>query len=103
MSNRFFKPPAHLIKQWPEVFEDLYMNAMPLFYLNTLTLKFNDGRIWEIDVKTQVSAAEDPNLITNKILDILEEYELEINDIHFDVDTDKLKKDVENKTRGLLG
>ena len=43
MPNPLFKPPRHLVKEWPEVFEDLYMNTMPVAYLDSVRLDFTDG------------------------------------------------------------
>ena len=97
MPKRLFRPPEHLIKQWPEVFEDMYMNTMPLFYLNTVQIKFKDGRVWEIDVKTQL-VDQDPDLVADKILDIFDEYGNEIENIDFNVDTEKLKRDITGST-----
>ena len=102
MPKRLFRPPDHLIKQWPEVFEDMYMNTMPLLYLNSVQIEFKDGRIWEIDVKTQLLNI-DADTVADKILDIFEEYNKEIQEINFDVDTDKLKQDISNQTKGMLG
>lgn len=101
MPNRLFRPPEHLIKQWPEVFEDMYMNTMPLFYLNYVRLEFKDGRIWEIDVKAQL-ATINPDIVADKILDMFEEYGSELKDINFDVDTEKLKKDIERSSRNIF-
>lgn len=102
MPKRLFRSPEHLVKQWPEVFEDMYMNTMPLLYLNFIRIVFNDGRIWEIDIKSQLTAA-DPGVVADKILDIFDEYSTEIKDIDFDIDTDQLKQDIVNKTKGMLG
>lgn len=101
MSKRLFRPPAHLIEQWPEVFEDMYMNTMPLFYLNFIRLHFKDGRIWEIDIKTQLLTIE-ADIIADKILDIFEEYNDDIEDVFFDVDTERLKKDIENSSKNIF-
>lgn len=102
MSKRLFRPPDHLIKQWPEVFDGMYMNTMPLYYLNNVRLEFKDGRIWEIDIKTQLITLE-ADIVANKILDMFEEYSDEIENVNFDVDTEKLKKDIKNQTKGILG
>jgi hypothetical protein len=99
--KRLFRPPEHLIKQWPEVFEDMYMNTMPLFYLNSVQIKFKDGRVWEIDVKTQL-VDQDPDLVADKILDIFDEYGNEIENIDFDVDTEKLKQDISSQTKDIF-
>ena len=101
MSKRLFRPPEHLIKQWPEVFEDMYMNTMPLFYLDSVRLEFKDGRIWEIDVKTQLLTI-DPDVVADKILDMFDEYSDELENVKFDVDTEKLKKDIKNSSRNIF-
>jgi hypothetical protein len=54
MPNPLFKPPRHLVKEWPEVFEDLYMNTMPVAYLEMVHLEFVNGRVWQIDIKEQM-------------------------------------------------
>lgn len=102
MSKRLFRPPEHLIQQWPEVFEGMYMNTMPLFYLNSLRLEFKDGRIWEIDIKVQLIVL-DAQIVADKILDMFDEYGQEIENIKFDIDTEKLKKDIKDQTKGMLG
>lgn len=102
MPKRLFRPPDYLVKQWPEVFEDMYMNTMPLLYLNSVQIKFKDGRIWEIDIKEQLLIF-DPDTVVDKILGMFEEYNQEIEDIDFDIDTEKLKQDIKDRTKGMLG
>lgn len=101
MPNPLFKPPRHLVKEWPEVFEDLYMNTMPVAYLEVVRLEFANGRVWEINVKEQLSAV-DPESIADKLLDTLLEYKEEIKKIDFKVDIDKLKKDIIDQTKSIL-
>lgn len=74
---------------------------MPLFYLNSVQIKFKDGRVWEIDVKTQL-VDQDPDLVADKILDIFDEYGNEIENIDFDVDTEKLKQDISSQTKDIF-
>ena len=52
MPNPLFRPPEKLIQEWPEVFEDMYMNTMPVAYLKSVRLEFDNGRIWEIDIQS---------------------------------------------------
>ena len=101
MSNPLFKPPRHLIKEWPEVFEDLYMNTMPVAYLDLIHLEFADGRVWEINIKDQLkdTDAED---IADRLLETLQEYKDEIKKIDFKVDVDRLKKDITSSTSDIL-
>jgi hypothetical protein len=101
MPNPFFRPPKHLIKEWPEVFEDLYMNTMPVAYLDFIYLEFANGRVWEIDVKDQLktSDAED---IADRLLETLQEYKDDIKNVDFKVDVSRLRKDIVDSTNDLF-
>ena len=101
MPNPLFKPPRYLVKEWPEVFEDLYMNTMPVAYLEAVHLEFADGRVWKIDIKDQLSQ-EDPETIAERLLETLTEYKEEIKKIDFKVDIDRLKKDIVDSTKGIF-
>jgi hypothetical protein len=101
MPNPLFRPPRHLVKEWPEVFEDLYMNTMPVAYLDTIHLEFADGRVWQIDIKDQLKE-EKPDAIADRLLDTLAEYKDEIKKIDFKVDIDRLKKDIGDSTKSIL-
>lgn len=96
-----FRPPAHLVKKWPEVFEDLHMDTMPVAYMNLIRFKFEDGRIWEIDINSEL-ASQHPEDLASSLIDMLEEYQHELVDIDFDIDVDRLKSDISDKTKDLL-
>jgi hypothetical protein len=101
MPNPLFKPPKNLVKEWPEVFEDLYMNTMPVAYLESVYLEFANGRVWEIDVKDQLKT-NNSDIIASKLLETMQEYKEEIAKIDFKVDIDRLKKDIVDSTNDLL-
>ena len=101
MPNPLFKPPRHLVKEWPEVFEDLYMNTMPVAYLERIHLEFADGRVWEIDIKSEL-AKQTPDSIADILIDTLHEYRDDIQKIDFKVDITKLKKDIKDSSKDLL-
>lgn len=101
MPNPLFRPPRHLVKEWPEVFEDLYMNTMPVAYLDIIHLEFADGRVWEIDIKDQLKV-EEPDAIADKLIETLTEYKDEIKKIDFKVDIERLKKDIADSTKSIL-
>jgi hypothetical protein len=101
MPNPLFKPPRHLVKEWPEVFEDLYMNTMPVAYLEKIHLEFDDGRVWEIDIKAELKKQE-PEDIADILLNTLQEYKEEIKKIDFKVDISKLKKDIKDSSKNIL-
>lgn len=101
MPNPLFKPPRHLVKEWPEVFEDLYMNTMPVVYLETVRLDFVDGRIWEIDVKSELEK-QTPDGIADVLIATLQEYKDEIKKIDFKVDIERLKKDIKDSSKNIF-
>jgi len=101
MPNPLFRPPRHLVKEWPEVFEDLYMNTMPVAYLDTIHLEFADGRVWQININDQLKE-DSPDAIADRLLETLNEYKTEIKKIDFKVDIDRLKKDIVDSTKTIL-
>jgi hypothetical protein len=101
MPNPLFRPPRHLVKEWPEVFEDLYMNTMPVAYLDTIHLEFADGRVWQIDIKDQLKE-ESTDAIADRLIETLSEYKDEIKKIDFKVDVDRLKKDIQDSSKNIL-
>jgi hypothetical protein len=101
MSKPLFRPPRHLVKEWPEVFEDLYMNTMPVAYLEKIHLEFNDKRIWEIDVKDELSK-QSPDEIADKLITTLNEYKEEIKKIDFKIDIERLKQDIKSSTKNIF-
>jgi organic radical activating enzyme len=92
MPKPLFRPPKHLVQEWPEVFDDLYMNTMPVAYLDFITLEFNDGRVWEINIKEQ-SKESDNDTIADHLLETFQEYKHDIKKIHFNGGEPMLNKD----------
>lgn len=101
MPKIYFKPPLDLIKAWPEVFDDLYMNTLPVSYLESLTLEFKNGRVWEIDIE-QHSINNNTQMITDQVVKAFYEYQEEITKINFRIDIDRLKKDIKKSTKKIL-
>jgi hypothetical protein len=96
MPRALFRPPRHLVKEWPEVFEDLYMNTMPVAYLDLVIVEFKDGKVWQIDVADQLKES-DPDLMCSKLLDIMQEYKDTITKMDFKINVEKLKKDIKDE------
>jgi hypothetical protein len=101
MPSQLFKPPENLVKEWPDVFDELYMNTMPIAYLKSLRLEFSGGRIWEIDVKQQ-SQQYSADIVIEKLLETFNEYKEEIIKVDFSIDVEKLKSDIKIETDKLL-
>ena len=101
MHRHYFKPPKHLVDEWPEVFKDLYMDTMPVAYVEKMIIEFTDGRIWEIDVKKQLEN-DDPDGVAKKLLNSLTEYKDTIKNLDIKIDVGLLKADIEKKTKKIL-
>ena len=101
MPNPLFRPPRHLVKEWPEVFEDLYMNTMPVSYIDFINLEFENGRIWQIDIKQQL-AEDEPDSVAERLMLTLTEYKDTIKKIDFKIDIERLKKDITDSTKNIF-
>jgi hypothetical protein len=96
--KKLYKPTDEVVNEWPEVFEDLYMNTMPVDYLQSVTIKFEDGRIWEIEIKEHLND-HDNRPVAERLTDTIKEHHDEIKSIDFKIDIAKLKKDVTGSTK----
>jgi hypothetical protein len=101
MPKKFIRPPNDLIKQWPEVFEDLYMSTIPVHYLEKLRLEFVNGRVWEIDIE-EISSQDNVHLIAENVIDTFYEYQDEIIKIDFSINVGKLKQDISKSVFKIL-
>ena len=101
MPKPLFKPPRHLVSEWPEIFEDLYMNTMPVAYLNQLRLEFTNGRIWEINVQEQLANSTSDE-VAEKLLNIFQEYRNDIKKMDFQMDIERLKVDIQKSSKNLF-
>jgi hypothetical protein len=100
MPRPLFKSPTHLVAAWPEVFEDLYINTLPIAYIELIKLNFNDGRQWEIDLRSNPNS--DFELIEKMVIESFRDYENEISKLEFRIDILKLKTDVKNQSKNIL-
>lgn len=98
MHRQYFRPPRHLVKEWPEVFEDLYMDTMPVAYVDVMILEFTDGRIWKLEIGNEIKNGLNPDKAAEKLLNTLQEFKDTIKKIDFKIDIDKLKQDIKNRT-----
>jgi hypothetical protein len=101
MPNPLFRPPKDLIKEWPEVFDGIYMNTFPIEYLELIHLEFVNGGIWQIDLKEQLSDSSEEK-VTSRILDILDELHDDIHRVNFKIDINRLKKDAYSSSSSIL-
>ena len=96
--------PPDVISHWPEVFEDLDVQVVPLEYLDSIRVFFVDGKIWDIDIdKTRkLKQNGSPESLEDTLEDLFNQYENVITNIDFRLDTQRLKQDITNRTKLFL-
>ena len=94
------KLPAEVISQWPEIFNDVEIKAVPIEYIHSVHVYFHDGKIWEIDMDKQAEAGT--ALVESSLETFLEQYNEEISHVDFRLDTTKVVKDVKKRTASFM-
>lgn len=92
--------PKDVIDRWPEVFGEITLNVVPLRYLHAVKITFKNSKVWEIELKQQSKLNWDN--FEKQIKDVLSQYEENIENIDFKLDTDRIKKDITKNTNKFL-
>ena len=74
------------------------MDYIPLDYVNTLVVTFQDKTIWEIDMMNR-DLGDDPETVLDEFFN---EYEETISTVDFRLDLKKLQTDVAKRTHRFL-
>lgn len=94
------KLPSAVIDTWPEIFEEINVDVVPINYLDSINIKFKDGKSWEIDVKKTRSKPDVD--IEASLEELFETYEDEIISIDFRLDTEQVKSDIKKRTHQFM-
>ena len=90
--------PPEIIDHWPEVFEDLDVKVVPLEYLSSVRVFFEDGKVWDIDIqKSKKTNSADE--LEDTLEELFESYDDVIVNVDFRLDTERLKRDITKRTR----
>lgn len=87
---------------WPEVLGDIKVDVIPLEYLISVRVSFKDKKIWEIDMQSSRRKLGDDGKLEDVLEDLFEEYNDSIQHIDFRLDTERLKNDVQKRTRSFM-
>lgn len=90
-----------VIESWPEIFDEIKLNVVPIKYLCSVHVKFKDKRIWTINVGSK-SRDENWQTIERNIHELVMNYKRHIDSIDFKLDTDKIKRDITRQTNKFL-
>lgn len=93
--------PKDVIDSWPEIFSDIHVHAVPLEYLDSMRITFENGKVWDINIATYAKQA-DVNDLESHLKELLSTYEESIEHIDFRLDVAKVKKDVIKHTKSFL-
>jgi hypothetical protein len=93
--------PKEVIDLWPEIFGEIKLNVLPFVYVHSIKITFKNNKIWEIDFKKNLKEA-DWNRLEKEMESMIQQYENDISEIDFKLDTDQIKKDAISHTKKFL-
>ena len=91
----------NIVDQWPEIFEDVDLSAVPLPYLHSVMITFKDGKNWHVVLGEADKISSDGGIPKN-LYEFFQLHEDTIEHIDFRLDVEKLKKDVIRSTKKFL-
>lgn len=93
--------PEDVIAHWPEIFKDVRVEAVPIEYLHSVRVSFRGGKIWDIDLEK--SRKKHSSMDLESVLEqMFKEYDEHIVNVDFRLDTDRIKKDIQARTKMFL-
>ena len=101
MPKKTKKLPQDVIEHWPEIFNDVELNVVPIKYLHAVRVQFSDGKICDIDV-AKSKLKDSPEAVEKSMADLFAEYENSIKHIDFRLDTKRIKQDIQRRTTSFL-
>ena len=97
------KLPPEVVEHWPEIFEDVEITAVPIEYIHSVHVYFNDGKIWQIDMDKQTSHDDgDVSKVEESLETFLAEYNDDISHVDFRLNTSKVVDDVKKRTKSFM-
>jgi hypothetical protein len=93
--------PKDIVDQWPEIFNEIDVKAVPLEYLDSMRIIFKDGKIWLFRLKNKSKTVETDEFKEN-LETLIDTYRENIEHIDFRLDVDKVKKDIVKKTNNFM-
>lgn len=92
--------PKDVIDRWPEVFGEITLNVIPLRYLHAVKITFKNHKVWELEIEHDSKLDWDD--FEKQVKEMVSQYENNIENIDFKLDTDRIKKDITKHTKKFL-
>jgi hypothetical protein len=99
------KLPPEVIEHWPEIFKDIEIKAVPVEYINSVVVRFDDGETWEIDLSPEsldVDEVDIVEVIEDTLEAFFEEYDEYIESVDFRLNTQKVIDDITQRVGTFL-
>ena len=91
--------PPEVVNKWPDVFGDVDVRTIPIEYLHSLRVRFNNGKQRDIAVDVNKNPAKQ---LEKTLSELFHTYDSSIKHVDFKLDTDRVKKDVQKSTNRFL-
>lgn len=101
MISRGQSLPDEVVDEWPEVFNEVTLNVLPIQYVQAIRIYFTDGKIWEIGIENS-STKKERQAFHKEISVILDNYDDVIDQTDFKINTTKVRQDVERAITKML-
>lgn len=93
--------PKEVVEHWPEVFGEINLKVIPIKYLDSVLISFNDGRTWRISIRSKLKSGG-AEKVEKELQEFLTTYDSVISNIDFKLDTDRVKRDILKITNKFL-
>jgi hypothetical protein len=90
--------PKDVIEHWPEIFSEIQLNVLPIKYLNAVLINFKDGKTWEVKISAE-ARKEGWSVFEKQLSELVKNYEDNIDNVDFKLDSVRVKKDIEKSTQ----
>lgn len=94
--------PKDIVDQWPEIFKDIEVSVVPVTYIKSITIEFENGKTWEIDINAEKLKNASEEDLEEYLEAFFEEYDEFIETVDFRIDTKKVIKDIQARTKRFL-
>ena len=95
------KFPKQVVSEWPEIFGDVEVSAIPVQYLKSINVTFKDGKKWEVRMKPNRKNVSSKELEAT-INEMFVHYKDAIKNVDFRLDVSKVKADISTRTKKFI-
>lgn len=78
-------------EEWGKILEEIDLQFLPIEYLKTIIITFEDKTIWEIDLQHS-RRTQTEEKIEQTLDELFDEYEGDISNLDFQLDIEKIKR-----------